>query len=53
MYEKIWLLNMKLIHFKILVFVTSMVILGCATNDSNSPLVRFWNDGFIYNEKNG
>ena len=24
---------------------------GCATNDSNSLLVRFWNDGFIMTEK--
>lgn len=27
------------------------VLLGCATNDSKSPLVRLWNDGFFYSER--
>lgn len=44
---------MKLTHLTIVVFLTPIVIFGCATNDSNSPLVRWWNDGFIYSEKEG
>ena len=40
------------IHFKNLILGSIFFVLfGCATNDVNSPLVRFWNDGFIYNEK--
>lgn len=42
---------MKLIHFKLSILFLPLFIQGCATNDINSPLVRFWNDGFIYNEK--
>lgn len=42
---------MKLVHFKLALFCSLLLIEGCATNDVNSPLVRFWNDGFIYNEK--
>ena len=42
---------MKKIHFKLFVIFLPLLVQGCATNDSNSPLVRFWNDGFIYNEK--
>ena len=45
--------TMKLPNIKIVVFLTLIVILGCATNDSNSSLVKFWNDGFIYSEKEG
>ncbi len=33
-----------------LIFLLS-TIACCVTNDVNSPLVRFWNDGFIYTEK--
>ena len=51
MYEKERLLTMKLPNIKIVVFLTSILLFGCATNDSNSSLVRFWNDGFIYSEK--
>lgn len=42
---------MKKIHFKLGILFLFFLIQGCATNDSNSTLVRFWNDGFIYNEK--
>lgn len=35
-----------------LIFLLS-TIACCVTNDVNSPLVRFWNDGFIYTEKRG
>lgn len=28
-----------------------LLVQGCATNDSSSRLVRFWNDGFVYSEK--
>ena len=38
-------------HFKITFILIFWTVQGCATNDSNSLLVRFWNDGFIYNEK--
>lgn len=44
---------MKKIRFKLCIYFFPFLILGCATNDSNSPLVRFWNDGFIYSEKGG
>ncbi|MDY6451138.1 hypothetical protein [Acinetobacter faecalis] len=44
---------MKLTNIKIVVFLTSILLFGCATNDSNSSLVRFWNDGFVYSEKEG
>lgn len=42
---------MRFTHLTIVVFLTPIVIFGCATNDSNSRLVRFWNDGFVYSEK--
>ncbi|WP_338559371.1 hypothetical protein [Acinetobacter sp. KS-LM10] len=42
---------MKKFHFKLGVLCFPFLLLGCATNDSNSPLVRFWNDGFIMTEK--
>ncbi|MGE8654478.1 MAG: hypothetical protein ACN6NV_12175 [Acinetobacter gandensis] len=42
---------MKKTHFKLSFIILLIFTQGCATNDSNSPLVRFWNDGFIYNEK--
>ena len=42
---------MRKIHFKLGILCLTLLIQGCATNDSNSRLVRFWNDGFIYNEK--
>jgi hypothetical protein len=42
---------MKKIRFKLCIYFFPFLILGCATNDSNSPLVRFWNDGFIMTEK--
>ncbi len=41
---------MNKIHFK-LILVLALLIQGCATNDSHSPLVRWWNDGFVYTEK--
>ena len=44
-------LNMNKIHFKLFVLFLPLLVQGCATNDSNSPLVRFWNDGFIMTEK--
>jgi hypothetical protein len=44
---------MKKIHFKLGILFLFFLIQGCATNDSNSRLVRFWNDGFIYSEKEG
>lgn len=43
---------MKNIHFKLVIFLLFLVQ-GCATNDVNSPLVRWWSDGFIYSEKKG
>jgi hypothetical protein len=39
------------IHLKLCVLFFPFLLLGCATNDSNSRLVRFWNDGFIMTEK--
>lgn len=42
---------MKFTHIKIVVCLTLIIISGCVTNDSNSPLVRFWNDGFVYTDK--
>ena len=42
---------MKKIHFKLGILCLPLLMQGCATNDSNSPLVRFWNDGFIMTEK--
>lgn len=42
---------MKRIHFKLSISIVLLLIQGCATNDSNSLLVRWWNDGFIYSEK--
>lgn len=42
---------MKLTHFKIVIFLTSILLFGCTTNASDNNLVRFLNDGFIYNEK--
>ena len=42
---------MKKIHFKLSFSIILLLIQGCATNDSNSLLVRFWNDGFIMTEK--
>lgn len=42
---------MKLIHFRLGLFFLTFIVSGCATNDSNSSLVRFWNDGFVYSEK--
>ncbi|BAP36442.1 hypothetical protein J2769_000980 [Acinetobacter guillouiae] len=44
---------MKKIHFKLGILCLPLLMQGCATNDSNSPLVRFWNDGFIYTPKRG
>lgn len=38
---------------KLALFCLLFLIAGCATNDSNNPLVRFWNDGFIYSEREG
>lgn len=42
---------MKKIDFKLGILCIPLLMQGCATNDSNSPLVRFWNDGFVYSEK--
>ena len=42
---------MKKIRFKFSFIIVLLLIQGCATNDSNSLLVRFWNDGFIMTEK--
>ena len=42
---------MKFTHLKQTVLLIALLIQGCATNDSNSSLVRFWNDGFIMTEK--
>ncbi len=42
---------MKKIHFKLSFIILLIFIQGCTTNDSNSLLVRWWNDGFIYSEK--
>lgn len=39
------------IHLKLCVLSLPFLLFGCAINDSNSRLVRFWNDGFIYSEK--
>ena len=44
---------MKKIRFKLSFIIVLLLIQGCATNDSNSLLVRWWNDGFIYSEKEG
>ena len=44
---------MKKIHFKLFVLFLPLLVQGCATNDSNSSLVRFWNDGFVYSKKEG
>lgn len=43
---------MKKIHFKLSFIILLIFIQGCTTNDSNSLLARFWNDGFIMTEKN-
>lgn len=43
---------MKKIHFKLSFIILLIFIQGCTTNDSNSFLVRWWNDGFIMTEKN-
>ncbi|MDY6451137.1 hypothetical protein SKM54_03635 [Acinetobacter faecalis] len=40
---------MKLIRFKL--SIICFLLQGCATNDSNSSLVRFLNDGFVYTDK--
>lgn len=42
---------MKKIHFKLSFIILLIFIQGCTTNDSNSLLARFWNDGFIMTEK--
>lgn len=42
---------MKKIDFKLVLIFSLSAIAGCTTNDVNSPLVRFWNDGFIMIEK--
>ncbi|BAP36445.1 hypothetical protein J2769_000977 [Acinetobacter guillouiae] len=42
---------MKKIHFKLSFIILLIFIHGCTTNDSNSFLVRWWNDGFVYSEK--
>ncbi len=42
---------MKKTHFKLVLIFLLSAIAGCTTNDVNSPLVRFWNDGFIMTEK--
>ncbi|BAP36444.1 hypothetical protein J2769_000978 [Acinetobacter guillouiae] len=42
---------MKKTHFKLVLIFSLSAIAGCTTNDVNSPLVRFWNDGFIMTEK--
>lgn len=44
---------MRLSHLKRPILLIALLIQGCATNDSNSPLVRFWNDGFVYSKKEG
>ena len=42
---------MKKIRFKLAILFLPFIIQGCATNDGNSLLVRWWNDGFIMTEK--
>ena len=42
---------MEKTHFKLSFIILLVFIQGCATNDSNSLLVRWWNDGFVYSEK--
>lgn len=42
---------MKKIHFKLGVLCFPFLLISCTTNDSNSSLVQFWNDGFIMTEK--